>query len=188
MQVYLLRGADDEGALRSIDGFQWAGRGGVSFAGLWPTPALSTHDGLRWRRLDCFALSAPVDGVVLSDASVTALADLVLGAGEFWPVLVEGFRYRWLNVLAEADVLSDTTEGVWAEGFLVSVRRLVFRPAALAAAPSIFRVPELPSGYLFVRERFVSAVADLSGFRFDLVWSAAGGGVADAPGLGALGT
>lgn len=187
MRVHLLRGADDEGALRPIDGFDWAGLGGVPYIGRWPEPALAPYEGVAWRGLDCVALSAATDGVLLSERAEEALRKAMTGSGEVWPVRVEGGRYWWVNILAEADALGEGTEGEVVAGFLLTVRRLAFRPLAVSDAPDIFRVPELPTGYLFARDGVVDAAAGLSGFRFDLVWSLDEGGVLNAPGLGALG-
>ena len=186
MRVHLLRGADEEGALRPADGFDWAGLGGVPYTGRWPEPGLAPYDGVAWRGLDCTVLSAATDGVVVSERAEAALHEAMAGSGEVWPVRVAGKRNFWVNILGETDALGVGTEGDFVEGFLLTIRRLAFRSLAVSDAPGIFRVPELPSGYLFARDRVVDAAAGLSGFRFDLVWSADGGGVWDAPGLGRL--
>lgn len=186
MQVYLLRGADDDGALRPADAFDWVGRGGTPFVGVWPDPILAPYADQVWQGFDCAVLSAATDGIVLSARAVAAFGPLV-GSAVLHPVLVLGVRYHWLNVLDEVDALSDATEGERVAGFLVSVRRLVFRQAEVMGAPQLFRVPELPAGFIFARDQAVAAAEGLSGFRFDLVWSLSGGGVLDAPGLGDLG-
>ena len=111
MEVHLLRGEDDEGALRPVDGFDWAGLGGVPYLGRWPEPALVPYEGVEWRDQDCAALSALTDGVVLSGRAKAALRGALAGSGEIWPVRVGRAHCWWVNILAEVDALADGTEG-----------------------------------------------------------------------------
>ena len=78
-------------------------------------------------------------------------------------------------------------DGAWGSfSWITTTRRLAFRPSQLKNAPSLFRIPEYPQGVLFGRGELQAIVEahGLTGFRFDLVWSASEGGVANPAGVG----
>ncbi len=142
--------------------------------------------------VDAFPVNGLMDGPILSGRAVAALGSLLRPAGELLPVLVEGRRHWWFNSLVQVDALAGETFGDGAEWvddgemrFLLSARQLWFRADRVATAAAVFRVPELPAGYLFARDAVLEAASDLIGLRLDLVWSEANGAVPVAPGLGA---
>ena len=135
------------------------------------------------------------DGPLISRYARDGLGSLLAGAGEFWPVEVLGHEYWWFNCLTTADALDlAETDAEWGEvagdwgglRWIITPRRLAFRPEVVAAAPMAFRVPEFPHGALFVGEAVQQAVLGrgLTGFRLDLVWSSDAGGVRDPAGFG----
>lgn len=195
MQVFLLRGDPDYQVLRPADGEFWVGRSGSAVNAPWIVPQLLPYDpfpdaSARLLPVDVLPLDAASDGIVLSGRAQAALANVLLKCGELWPVWVQDLPFWWFNCLACADVLSADTEGEWVHAldlrFLAAIHRLVFVSSRLGRAPLVFRVPELPAGYLFAREKVRDLVeqAGLIGFRFDLVWSASSGGVINPAGFG----
>ncbi len=195
MQVFLLRADSDYHVLRPEDGAFWLGRSGTPVSGAWRAPRLLPYDEAPGEAaallpVDCLPLDAAADGLVLSERGRTILGPLLEQCGELWPVRVRDSAYWWFNCLASVDVLAPTTQGEWVEAadqrFLAAVRRLDFLVDGVLEAPPVFRVPELPAGYLFARDSLREAVgrSGLLGFRFDAVWRAQGGGVMPPPGFG----
>ena len=201
MKLYLLRGDLDFHWLRPADDATWQARGGVRVAVPWREPKLapSTDEtGTEFLPVDCLPMNTGCDGPILSGFAQDALAGLIGPAGEFWPVGVLGFRYWWFNCLATVDALdADSTDAEWSavDGdwgefrWITAPRRLAFRSVHVASAPAMFRVPEFPQGVLFVGDAVEQAVRlhGLTGFRLDLVWSSAEGGVRDPAGFGFAG-
>ena len=194
MRVYLLRGDPDYHVLAAADGFAWLGASGRPVAGDWPVPRLglfADDPAGGFLAVDCLPVGVAADGVVLSGRARGALGGVLEGAGELLPVEVVGVPYWWFNCLARVDALSATgtiADWVGVEGrrFIASTRQLAFRAEVVAEAPAVFRVPELPAGYLFARDVVGDLVerAGLIGFRLDLVWSSLEGAVLDPGGFG----
>ncbi len=192
-----MRGDLDFHWLRPVDGVPWPWRGGVPVGLPWQEPSLTTSDrdeAGEFLPVDCLPMNTGSDGPILSDYARMVLEDLLLPAGEFWPVQVLGHQYWWFNCLASLDALDlartdadwDEVEGEWGSFRWISVpRTLEFQADVVASAPAIFRVPEFPQGVLFGGEELSRAISeyDLTGFRMDLVWSSSGGGVTDPAGF-----
>ncbi len=186
MRVFLLRGDPQAAWLVPADTFDWAG---VSIGSMgraaersWPVPALRPEGGADLRA-DAWRLNAAVDGPVLGVRSRARLADLCAGCAALRPVRVAERSGWWLDVWAMVDALAPETEGDRVDDFLAAARRLVFRAGRVEMAPALFRVPELPAGYLFARDAVAEAARGLVGLRIDLIWSEAAGGVLDPPGF-----
>lgn len=198
MKLYVVRGDLDFAWLQPAGEGDWSWRGGVPVSWAWrepefTLPAETIQQGFL--PVDCLAMNTGADGLILSDYARDKLHDLLSPAGEFWPVRVLGHRYWWFNCLARVDGLDPArteadwgvVEGEWGEfRWITSPRRLAFRVHSVRAAPTMFRVPEFPQGFLFGRESLERAVQThrLTGFRFDLVWRESTGGVCDPPGFG----
>lgn len=145
--------------------------------------------------VDCLTMNTGADGFLVSDYARTMLGPLLTEVGDFWPVRVLGQPYWWLNCMALIEALDrqntdadwSVVSGDWGSfSWIATTRRLSFRPSRLKRAPVMFRIPEYPQGVLFAQEALRSAVErhELTGFKFDLVWSATGGGVLDPAGIG----
>ncbi len=195
MQVFLLRGDCDYHVLRPEDESFWLGRSGVASSGRWSIPRLIPYDDDRADAgpllpVDALPLNAAADGLVMSERARRLLGPLLRSCGEFLPVYVLDESFWWFNCLRSIDALSAGTTGEWVEGggerFLALVHQLVFGADRVREAPPVFRVPELPAGYLFARQSFRDLVerCGLIGFQFDLVWSDSSGGVTRPPGFG----
>ncbi len=144
---------------------------------------------------DCLTMNTGADGFLVSAFAREVLAPLLKEGGEFWPVRVLGLPYWWLNCMALAEVMDrektdadwSVVEGAWGSfSWITTTRRLAFRASGLKRAPLLFRIPEYPQGVLFARDELRSVVAahGLTGFQFDLVWSAGEGGVLHPAGVG----
>lgn len=175
----------------------WCWRGGVAAERDWDIQDLELAEGGEpdFIEVDCFGLNTGSDGFVVSEHAMGAVERSLAPLGEFLPVRVLGHRYFWFNCLARVDALDrGTTEAEWGlvEGawgsfrWITTTRRLSFVPERVADAPMLFRIPEYPQGVLFAGRELVDLVegSNLTGFRFDAVWSSEEGGVEDPPGLG----
>ena len=80
-------------------------------------------------------------------------------------------------MLAVGGPLVPGADGEFVGEFLIAPRRLLLDRDCVRMGPAVFRVPELVSGFVFVRGNIVEAVASagLSGFGFELVRSVAQG-------------
>jgi hypothetical protein len=198
MRVYLVRGDLAFGWLRPVRDGSWHWRGGAPVSWPWQETefAVASENAVaEFVAVDCLAMNTGVDGLILSQFARTKLDALLSPAGEFWPVRVLGRQYWWFNCLACIDALDrrrtdadwSVVEGDWGSfHWITTTRRLAFRVGRLKTATAMFRVPEYPQGALFGGEALERAVGrhELTGFRFDLVWSSEGGGVTDPPGVG----
>ncbi len=197
MRLYLVRGDLAFSLLQPIPDAGWQWRGGVPAALPWEAPYLIPLGGedAEFIEADCFSLNTGTDGFIVSEFARAKLDALLSPAGEFLPIRVCGRPYWWFNCLVAVEALDrDQTEADWGlvEGdwgsfrWITSTRRLAFDPARLAAVPAMFRIPEYPQGVLFATRGLEEAVEqnELTGFRFDLIWSSRDGGVSDPPGVG----
>lgn len=198
MKLFSVRGDLDFHWLRSADNAIWPLRGGIAVTSPWPEPSLvPSPEGPPedFIPVDCLPMNTGCDGLILSDYAREALEPLLLPAGELWPVRVLGQQYWWFNCLSTVRALDsvatdaewETLEGDWGEfRWITRPRRLAFLPEIVAGAPAMFRVPEFPQGVLFGGDELARAVSSnvLTGFRLDLVWTAADGGVHEPAGVG----
>ena len=145
--------------------------------------------------VDCLTMNTGADGFLVSAFARDVLSPLLENGGEFLPVSVFGLPYWWLNCVALVDALDrqktdadwSVVDGAWGSfSWITTTRRLAFRPSRLRNSPILFRIPEYPQGVLFGRGELQAIVEahGLTGFRFDLVWSASEGGVANPAGMG----
>jgi len=195
MRVFLLRGDRDYQVLRpEIEDF-WVGRSGVASLGHWQVPRLVPFNEEQYKSdallsVDAWPLDATADGFVLSERARRVLGPVLSQCGELLPVYVLDRILWWFNCLVRVDALAAGTSGEWIESggerFLAEVRQLEFQLERVQAAPPVFRVPELPAGYLFAGLSLLKFVerSELVGFRFDLVWSVEDGGVVSPEGFG----
>ena len=112
---------------------------------------------------------------VFSRKAVMALADLLEGNGELFPVPISGEEYNVFNVTRLIDALDESrSEMIWFEGTsrVLDINVHCFFAEKLDKA-AIFKIPQTLSMDIFVTEVFVERVqsAKLKGFKFPLLWS-----------------
>lgn len=183
--------------LRPVREWLWQARGGVPVSEPWEAIEFTRlDDGTdEFIAVDCLAMNTGADGFLLSEHARNVLSPKLETVGQFWPVSVLGQPYWWLNCMATVEALDraqtdadwSVVDGEWGSfSWISATRRLAFRPTQLEDAPLIFRIPEYPQGVLFARDelRAIVETAELTGFRFDVVWSEDAGGIEDPPGVG----
>lgn len=128
--------------------------------------------------LDCVQMLSSGEFALLSARARAALEPIFDGLGEFLPVSLLGRAYWWFNCLAVSDCLTDAGQRMnWMgpERFFEPAPAWPFDAKRVAAAPAIFRVPQVPVGEVFVGEAVASAVSrqQLVGFDLRRVWPTA---------------
>lgn len=197
MLLSLIRGDPAFSMLRPVHESMWQARGGMPVAEPWEEVEFTRVDGAagEFIAVDCLTMNTGADGFLVSEYARATLGPLLTEVGDFWPVRVFGQPYWWLNCMALVEALDrqntdadwSVVSGDWGSfSWISTTRRLSFRLSRLRRAPVMFRIPEYPQGVLFARDELRSAVErhGLTGFRFDLVWSAREGGVLDPAGIG----
>ena len=183
--------------LRPVRECAWQARGGFAVSKPWKEVEFANLDdkAADFIAVDCLMMNTGADGFLVSAFARDILSPLVKKGGQFWPVRVSGSSYWWLNCLAQVDALDregtdadwSVVDGTWGSfSWITTIRRLAFRMSQVRRAPLLFRVPEFPQGMLFAGDELQTVVKThgLTGFKFDLVWSADDGGVVDPAGVG----
>ncbi len=111
----------------------------------------------------------------LSQRAVEVLQPLIAGDAELLPLECSECQYSILNVTNVVDALDEAESEIvrFPDGKKVlDIKRFVFVPAKLHNE-SIFKLPQLLLGQIFVTDRFVNAVraAGLVGVNFIWLWS-----------------
>ena len=176
MRVYILRAHSDhyQSVLMRVGNlFEFARRfDGKPFKGSWKDVEI----GLDPRRLPKGDTPSLIPGVpVFSGKAVTALQDVLEQNGELLPIFVEGDEYFLFNVTTVIDALDESNSKI--DRFEGSSKVLYidsygfFRE--MLSGTFIFKIPQTPTGNVFVTDQFVGRVraAGLKGFWFPLVWS-----------------
>ena len=111
---------------------------------------------------------------VLSERAVIALTDVLQANGELLPVLHGKARYFAFNVTTVVNALDPSHAKVkrFSSGRVMAVDEFAFIPERLHRL-TIFKIPELRRGFVFVTDAFVDRVraAQLQGFEFQEIWS-----------------
>jgi hypothetical protein len=112
---------------------------------------------------------------VFSQHAVEALYDLLQRNGEILPLICQEGVYFAFNVTRLVDALDmNASEFKYfkSTGRIMRIVRHEFDAEKLGAE-SIFKIPQVPEGYVFVTDEFVRRVqeAGLVGFDFRRVWS-----------------
>jgi hypothetical protein len=127
------------------------------------------------RRLPKGDFPSLIPGVtVFSQKAVTALRDLLEKNGQILPVSIAGEGYFLYNVTRIVDALDETDSSMdrFDDGRVFYIDDHSFFPHKLAGL-SIFKIPQMPDGSVFVTDVFVERVqsAGLKGFWLPVVWS-----------------
>jgi hypothetical protein len=112
---------------------------------------------------------------VFSRKAATALADLLEGNGELFPVLISDEEYFVFNVTRVIDALDESrSEIIRFDGSsrVMDIDVHCFVAEKLENA-TIFKIPQVTTMDVFVTDAFVKRVqsARLKGFKFLLLWS-----------------
>lgn len=176
MRVYILRAHSDryQSVLMKVgDLFAFARRfDGKPFKGSWKDVEI----GLDPRRLPNGDTPSLIPGVpIFSGKAVAALQDFLKQNGELLPTIIEGDEYFLFNVTTVVDALDESSSKI--DRFHGSTKVLYIDSYSFfgdkLSGISIFKIPQTPSGDVFVTDKFVKRVrsARLKGFWFPLVWS-----------------
>lgn len=111
---------------------------------------------------------------VFSQAAANALGDMLRKNGELLPLQYARRPYFAYNVTTVIDCL-DRDQSVikhFSTGRVMSVDKFVFVPE-LVSELEIFKIPQLPRGFVFVRDAFVDKArsSNLLGLQFTEVWA-----------------
>jgi len=110
---------------------------------------------------------------VLSKGAVDTLSDVLEANGELLPLIYGRKPYFALNVTTVADALDESHSKVnrFSSGRIMTIDEFTFRPEQVREL-TIFKIPELRRGFVFVTDTFVDRVraAGLQGFDFQEVW------------------
>jgi hypothetical protein len=195
MLLYLLRGDPTFNMVWPVQNQLWQAQGGKEVVGPWQEIDFTPDKVDEFVAVDCLTMNTGTDGLLINNYARNLLDPLLSDVGEFWPVRVLGQQYWWHNCLALVDALDQkNTDADWSSiggswgsfKWITTTRSLSFKQNRVKRAPVLFRIPEYPQGVLFAQTALRNAVRHygLTGFRFDLVWSADIGGVLDPAGLG----
>jgi hypothetical protein len=111
---------------------------------------------------------------VFSSAAVTHLRDVLLDSGELLELRFQSIALFAYNATVFVDALREDRSQIqrFSTGRVMSVDKFEFEASKLEFY-EIFKIPQLPRGFVFVTEAFVARVrrAGLLGFAFKKVWS-----------------
>lgn len=115
---------------------------------------------------------------VFSARAADALLDLLRPNGELLPLRYARAEYMAYNVTNVVDALDEGQSSITrfvSGGGVQSIQRYVFRPEQVRDL-AVFKIPQLPRGFVFVGDVFVNRVkrARLTGFSFRSLWSLVG--------------
>ena len=183
--------------LRPVHKDAWQARGGTPVSKPWNEVDFTPVDDAPedFIEVDCLTMNTIADGFLLSTFARDVLAPSLKGGGEFWPVWIHGLRYWWLNCLAVEQALDrgktdaewSVVGGAWGSfSWITTTRRLAFDQSRLQQMPLLFRIPEYPQGVLLAGDELLNLVEShqLTGFKFELVWSVEEGGTSNPAGVG----
>lgn len=117
-----------------------------------------------------FRSAAPI----FSLRAVEALGDLLQPNGELLPLICPDGDYFVFNVTAMPDILDEDRSEIrrFRSGRILDITGYQFRGSSVGSHV-IFRLPQLPTGRVYVTDEFVQRVAasGLTGFEFPSVWT-----------------
>ena len=178
MNVYYLRAAanNNRGVIVTVgDAFEFARRfNGVPMKHPWTDVTIGWDpDMRRLPKGDYPSLFTNVP--VFSRKAATALADLLEGNGELFPVLISDEEYYVFNVTRVIDALDESRSKIITfdgSSRVMDIDVHCFVAEKLENA-TIFKIPQVPTMDVFVTDALVERVqsARLKGFKFPLLWS-----------------
>jgi hypothetical protein len=111
---------------------------------------------------------------VFSSRAISALKPVLEGNGELLPLACNVDSYAIFNVTRLIDGLDEGRSEIvrFSDGRILDIQRFEFWPDRLNGI-SIFKIPQMPFGRVFVTDSFVVAVekAELTAFTLEPVWS-----------------
>jgi hypothetical protein len=123
---------------------------------------------------DRAGLDFETDPMVLSRRALDVLLPHIGSLGQVLPLDFDEAEYFLFNITNVVDALDIASSEVayFKDGGLKWIKRYVFKPDAVRDQ-WLFKIPQKPTGFAFVTDRFVEVVqrAGLTGFGFELLWS-----------------
>ena len=111
---------------------------------------------------------------VLSERAATALAEILRENGKLLPLMLGTARYFAFNVTTVVNALDTVRAKVkrFSSGRITAIDEFAFI-ADIQEPLSVFKIPELKRGSVFVTDTFVDGVhsAKLVGFEFQDIWA-----------------
>jgi hypothetical protein len=178
MNVYYLRAAANRNRgviVTAGDAFEFARRfNGAPMKRPWSDVTIGWDPDMRRLPKGDFP-SLFTNVPVFSRKAATALADLLKGNGEMFPVVISDEEYYVFNVTRVIDALDESRSEIIRfddTSRVMDIHSHFFLPERLEEA-SIFKIPQVLTMDVFVTEVFVERVqsAKLKGFKFPLLWS-----------------
>jgi hypothetical protein len=141
----------------------------------WRIQRAYTTPGNRDKPLgDRAGLDFKTDPMVLSRRALDVLLPHIGSLGQVLPLDFDEAEYFLFNITNVVDAVDlDASETVrYPDGGLSRIKRYVFKPDAVRDQ-WLFKIPQKPTGFAFVTDRFVEVVqrAGLTGFGFEPLWS-----------------
>lgn len=166
MTVYELRTRSDQFSNLAFwderDNARFQEFDGRSMAEKWEPPAVKAADQKdEAATLGDYALLGTIP--VFSARAVDALGDLLRPNGELLPLLYSRGDVYAYNVTTVVDALDPAASRVtrFADGAVMWIDQYVFKQELLDGI-AIFKIPELPRGYVFLTESFAERVTTMA--------------------------
>jgi hypothetical protein len=134
----------------------------------------SVKDNMTKPLGDRVGIDAYVDPMVLNRHALDVLLPHIGNLGQVLPLAFDEAEYSFFNVTNVVDALDESTSELkyFKDGGFHRVLRYAFKPEAVRDQ-WLFKIPQQPSGFAFVTDRFVHLVrsSGLTGFKFRPLWS-----------------
>jgi hypothetical protein len=134
----------------------------------------SVKDNMTKPLGDRVGIDAYVDPMVLSRHALDVLLPHIGNLGQVLPLAFDEAEYSFFNVTNVVDALDESASELkyFKDGGFHRVLRYAFKPEAVRDQ-WLFKIPQQPSGFAFVTDRFVDLVrsSGLTGFKFRPLWS-----------------
>lgn len=118
-------------------------------------------------------LSSYLGEPVFSFNALEKLSDLIDNDVEVLPLINDEGDFSLINVTSVLNAINyeKASYKTFSDGRIMRFIKYVFNEDVIASC-NIFKIVDLPRGYVFVTDNFVNAVKKnkLKGFSFDLVW------------------
>jgi hypothetical protein len=135
----------------------------------------SVKDNMTKPLGDRIGIDAETDPMVLSRRALDVLLPHIGSLGQVLPLAFEEAEYAFFNITNVVDALDESKselEHFPSSGRLSRVIRYAFKPEVVRNQ-LLFKIPQQPSGFAFVTDRFVEIVKAnaLTGFGFEKKWT-----------------
>jgi hypothetical protein len=134
----------------------------------------SVKDNMTKPLGDRVGIDAETDPMVLSRRALDVLLPHIGNLGQVLPLAFDEAEYAFFNVTNVVDALDEAKSELkyFSDGGFHRVLRYAFKPEAVRDQ-LLFKIPQQPSGFSFVTDRFVEIARanGLTGFGFEKKWT-----------------